>query len=48
MAAGDVSSPIDKKLKTANLGFPRMGRQRELKFALEGYLGRKTYRTRIA
>jgi 5-methyltetrahydropteroyltriglutamate--homocysteine methyltransferase len=22
------------KLKTANLGFPRMGRQRELKFAL--------------
>jgi 5-methyltetrahydropteroyltriglutamate--homocysteine methyltransferase len=24
-------------LKTANLGFPRMGRQRELKFALEGY-----------
>ncbi len=26
-----------KKLKTANLGFPRMGRQRELKFALEGF-----------
>ncbi|MGI4854443.1 MAG: 5-methyltetrahydropteroyltriglutamate--homocysteine S-methyltransferase [Janthinobacterium lividum] len=25
------------KLKTANLGFPRMGRQRELKFALEGF-----------
>ncbi len=24
-------------LKTANLGFPRMGRQRELKFALEGF-----------
>ncbi len=24
-------------LKTANLGFPRMGKQRELKFALEGY-----------
>lgn len=25
------------RLTTANLGFPRMGRQRELKFALEGY-----------
>ena len=25
------------KLQTANLGFPRMGRQRELKFALEDY-----------
>lgn len=25
------------RLKTANLGFPRMGRQRELKFALEGF-----------
>lgn len=25
------------KLKTANLGFPRMGRQRELKSALEGF-----------
>ncbi len=31
------------QLKTANLGFPRMGRQRELKFALEGYWsGRRT------
>ncbi|MFZ0661292.1 MAG: 5-methyltetrahydropteroyltriglutamate--homocysteine S-methyltransferase [Acidobacteriaceae bacterium] len=31
------------KLKTANLGFPRMGRQRELKFALEGYwAGKRT------
>lgn len=30
-------------LKTANLGFPRMGRQRELKFALEGYwAGKRT------
>jgi len=30
-------------LKTANLGFPRMGRQRELKFALEGYwTGKRT------
>ena len=37
MAAGKVSFPIAKKLKTANLGFPRMGRHRELKFALEGY-----------
>ena len=43
MAAGDVSSSIDEKLKTANLGFPRMGRQRELKFALEGYwAGKRT------
>ena len=31
------------KLKTANLGFPRMGSQRELKFALEGYwAGKRT------
>lgn len=31
------------KLQTANLGFPRMGRQRELKFALEGYwAGKRT------
>lgn len=37
MAAGNGPSPIPQKLKTANLGFPRMGRQRELKFALEGY-----------
>jgi 5-methyltetrahydropteroyltriglutamate--homocysteine methyltransferase len=30
-------------LKTANLGFPRMGRERELKFALEGYwAGKRT------
>jgi 5-methyltetrahydropteroyltriglutamate--homocysteine methyltransferase len=43
MAAGSVSSPLAKKLKTANLGFPRMGRQRELKFALEGYwAGKRT------
>ena len=43
MAAGSVLSPIAQKLKTANLGFPRMGRQRELKFALEGYwTGRRT------
>src|ERR1700753_3832329 len=35
MAAGIASS--FPKLKPANLGFPRMGRQRELKFALEGY-----------
>ncbi len=33
VAAGSTSP----KLKTANLGFPRMGRQRELKFALEGF-----------
>ncbi len=37
MAAESVSSPVTEKLKTANLGFPRMGRQRELKFALEGF-----------
>jgi 5-methyltetrahydropteroyltriglutamate--homocysteine methyltransferase len=31
------------KLKTANLGFPRMGRQRELKFALEAFwAGKRT------
>ena len=31
------------KLKTANLGFPRMGQQRELKFALEGFwAGKRT------
>ena len=37
MAANVVPSPLLGKLKTANLGFPRMGRQRELKFALEGF-----------
>lgn len=43
MAAGNVSSLIAENLKTANLGFPRMGRQRELKFALEGYwTGKRT------
>ena len=43
MAAGNVSSPITQKLRTANLGFPRMGRERELKFALEGYwTGKRT------
>jgi 5-methyltetrahydropteroyltriglutamate--homocysteine methyltransferase len=37
-AALDIS-----KLKTANLGFPRMGSRRELKFALEGYwAGKRT------
>ena len=31
------------RLKTANLGFPRMGRRRELKFALEGFwAGKRT------
>jgi 5-methyltetrahydropteroyltriglutamate--homocysteine methyltransferase len=35
--ASTVASPLPHKLKTANLGFPRMGRARELKFALEGY-----------
>jgi 5-methyltetrahydropteroyltriglutamate--homocysteine methyltransferase len=43
MVAGTVSSPIRATLKTANLGFPRVGRQRQLKFALEGYwTGRRT------
>jgi 5-methyltetrahydropteroyltriglutamate--homocysteine methyltransferase len=32
----EPSSPSGK-LRAANLGFPRMGRQRELKFALEGF-----------
>lgn len=42
VAGSNVSNPISK-LKTANLGFPRMGRQRELKFALEGYwTGKRT------
>jgi len=36
MVAGN-STVFAKKLTTANLGFPRMGRQRELKFALEGF-----------
>jgi 5-methyltetrahydropteroyltriglutamate--homocysteine methyltransferase len=39
MSAGVVSSTslTTEKLKSANLGFPRMGRERELKFALESY-----------
>lgn len=37
MAAGRNVPKSIAKLKTANLGFPRMGRQRELKFALESY-----------
>jgi 5-methyltetrahydropteroyltriglutamate--homocysteine methyltransferase len=41
MVAGSDASNPNAKLKTANLGFPRMGRQRELKFALEGYWSRK-------
>src|SRR5690242_16283562 len=36
IAGSNVSNP-GSKLKTANLGFPRMGRQRELKVALEAY-----------
>jgi 5-methyltetrahydropteroyltriglutamate--homocysteine methyltransferase len=45
---GENQMPADTainfpKLKTANLGFPRMGSQRELKFALEGYwAGKRT------
>jgi 5-methyltetrahydropteroyltriglutamate--homocysteine methyltransferase len=43
MAVPNVSSTHPSQLKTANLGFPRMGRGRELKFALEGYWsGRQT------
>lgn len=43
MTADRISSPVAEKLKTANLGFPRMGRQRELKFALEGFwTGKRT------
>ncbi len=43
MAAGSNVSNSVTKLKTANLGFPRMGRQRELKFALEAYwAGKRT------
>ncbi|MFC5863737.1 5-methyltetrahydropteroyltriglutamate--homocysteine S-methyltransferase [Acidicapsa dinghuensis] len=41
MVAGNAINFLE--LKTANLGFPRMGRQRELKFALEGYwAGKRT------
>ena len=35
--ASNIPELKTAKLKTANLGFPRMGRQRDLKFALEGY-----------
>jgi len=35
MATDEASTSLS--LKTANLGFPRMGQQRELKFALEDY-----------
>jgi 5-methyltetrahydropteroyltriglutamate--homocysteine methyltransferase len=43
MVAGSKVSPPPEKLKTASLGFPRMGRQRELKFALEGFwTGKRT------
>lgn len=42
VGGSNASNPI-AKLRTANLGFPRMGRQRELKFALEGYwAGKRT------
>ena len=37
MNASITQSHSTEILKTANLGFPRMGRQRELKFALEGF-----------
>ena len=37
MSTGNSSFRPRQVLKTANLGFPRMGRRRELKFALEGY-----------
>ena len=43
MVAGTVSSTPTKRFMTANLGFPRMGFQRELKFALEGFwTGKRT------
>jgi 5-methyltetrahydropteroyltriglutamate--homocysteine methyltransferase len=43
MAAGSPSSSVTEKVGSANLGFPRMGRQRELKFALEGFwAGKRT------
>lgn len=37
MSVAQNQSKAVTNLKTANLGFPRMGRERELKFALEGY-----------
>ena len=43
MIASVIPSSPTQKLKTANLGFPRMGRQRELKFALEAFwTGKRT------
>ncbi len=42
MAVPTSTSTKNSKLKTANLGFPRMGRERELKFALEGYWSGKS------
>lgn len=43
MVAGKTSPTFTKKLSTANLGFPRMGRERELKAALEGFwAGKRT------
>ena len=50
MAVGDVGSfSLSTRLKTANLGFPRMGRQRELKFALEGvWAGKRTEQELLA
>lgn len=37
MSVAQNESKTVTNLKTASLGFPRMGRERELKFALEGY-----------
>ena len=43
MAASVTAIAPSGRLKTANLGFPRMGHQRELKFALEGFwAGKRT------
>jgi 5-methyltetrahydropteroyltriglutamate--homocysteine methyltransferase len=37
MSTGNSSYRPKQVVQTANLGFPRMGRRRELKYALEGY-----------
>ncbi|HET8637379.1 MAG TPA: 5-methyltetrahydropteroyltriglutamate--homocysteine S-methyltransferase, partial [Acidobacteriaceae bacterium] len=37
IGSGNPAPEAAKRIRAANLGFPRMGRQRELKFALEGY-----------
>lgn len=49
MSVAQHESNAVTSCKTANLGFPRMGRERELKFALEGYWsGKRTEQDLLA